>query len=275
MFLMLAVGAGCHHKTESAPNGTTTTDDDTTFAEDGADANATESDTQLVASSLIASSATGTIGLASEDLSGADLAPERLGDGVSAIYLPRGCLTVPPESNQTVTYQFSNCAFGPNGLTGITGDLAVHYTATATTLHLDITATGLTVNGAELDFTATADITASGTLRTMVSKSQLAGTTAGGRDFTRTSARTLSWTLGDACFALSGTSEGQIKKRDIRIEIADFKRCRRGCPEAGGKITVTNVAKDKQIELLYDGTNRATLVGPNGGESTVLLLCKG
>jgi hypothetical protein len=280
--MLFAVGlaylnGACHHAASQDPTTSTPAaeDDDTTFAEDAADTNATEADAQLVTSSLI-SSATGTIGLASDELANDDLSTDTLGDGVRANYIPRACVDVTTDSTaQTVTYTFTSCLVGPNGLAGISGAVSVHYTTGPSTLHLDITATGLKVNASDIDFSATADVSASGTSRTMVWKAQLTGTTAGGRDFSRTNAHTVSWTVGDACFELDGTSEGKIKQRDIRIDIANFKRCRRGCPEADGKITITNVPKQRQIELLYNGTNIATFVGPAGKQTPVQLLCKG
>jgi hypothetical protein len=272
---LLALATACHHTTAADP-APTEEDDDTSFVEDGTDANAAETDAQLVASSLVSSSATGSIGLASVDLSGADLGTQALGDGAKAIYLPRGCLAVTPAAD-TATYKFGGCLIGPNALGNIDGEVTAHYTASPLHLHLDLTATDLSVNSAKLDFSATADVTAASATdpeRKLVWTAQMTGTTAGGREFTRTNSRTVTWTVGDACFSLSGTSEGQIRKRDIRTEISDFKRCRRGCPEAGGKITITNVAKNRSIQVLYDGTNHATYVGPNGRTVSIPLLCK-
>ncbi len=92
----------------------------------------------------------------------------------------------------------------------------------------------------------------------------------------------MSWQLGDPCFALSGFSEGTIrratedesKQREIRVDVSNFRRCRRGCPDPGGKIVVTNVTRNLKVELLYDGSNQATFVTPKGRAVTVPLFCR-
>jgi hypothetical protein len=275
--LAVALGVtGCHHKVSpDSSSPTTVGDDDTSFAEDAADANATESDSELTASSLVSSAATGSIGLASTELTADDLSTETLGDGAKAIYLPRGCLRV-NETLTTVTYVFASCGVGPNGLGNLDGTLTVKYRATELELHLDISATGFRVNRATVDIAASADVTTSApgaTDRKLVWAGEISGVTGGGREFTLTTSETVAWTLGEACFSLDGESEGQIRKRDIKIEISGFRRCRQSCPDPGGKIVVTNVAKDRQVTLAYDGTNKATFTGPGGRETQVPLFC--
>lgn len=267
----LLVGAlstlGCKNE------GATNEDEDSSFAADGADANSAETDAELLTSTLISSSP-GTIGLASVELTGTDLETSDLGDGARAAYVPRGCVsTTNDTANETVTYRFNRC-IGPNGLRAVTGEVKARYHASTDRLHLEMTATGLSVNEATLDWAATADISSSGADRTMVWKAQLSGTTAGGRPFARTSEHTVSWTLGEACFSLEGSSEGEIRSRSIRTEISNFHRCRRGCPDAGGTIVITNVTKNKRVALRYDGSNRATFVNANGKQTTIELLCR-
>jgi hypothetical protein len=252
------------------------------FVEDGTDATAAESDAQLLTSSLVSASSTGGVALASVDLSGGDLGTRDIGDGLHAIYLPRPCLTVSndPETS-TATYTFNRC-LGPNGLRAVTGVVKAHYLIEPNHLHLDITADDLQVNEATIDWSASADIQSTDSNRTMTWKAQLSGTSAGGRSFRRNNEFTVKWTLGEPCFSLNGFAEGKIRKstedesreREIRTDISDFRRCRRGCPDAGGKITVTNVTKDKKVELLYDGTNQATFITPKGQSVVVPLFCK-
>ena len=102
----------------------------------------------------------------------------------------------------------------------------------------------------------------------------LSGTTANGKKFSHQSNSRVSWSLGDKCFALSGSSDGTIGAREIKVEIDDFSRCGRGCPESGGKIVVTNVVKNKSIEVDYDGTATAEYTGPGGKTTPIPLLCK-
>jgi len=271
LLVAASLALGCKRK-QDAPDVQDPPDDDTAFAQAGSDAAAAETDAQLITSSLVSSSP-GGIGLESADLAGGDLGTREIGAGARAIYFPRGCLQVQNDpGTQTATYTFDHC-MGPNGLRSVTGEVKAKYQGTADRLHLELTGTDLSVNGATLDWSSVADVTANGADRTMAWRAQLSGTTAGGRAFTRTNQHTTSWTLGEPCFALEGWSEGQIRAREIRTEISSFRRCRRSCPDAGGTIAITNVTNGKRIELHYDGTNRATFVDPKGNEVTVPLLC--
>lgn len=268
--LLLAACKDDKDKKKDDPGATQPEDEDTTFAEDGSDANAADTDAQLVASTLVSSSP-GTIGLASLDAS--DIATKDVGDGVKTVYLPRSCVDGKKTKDDEATYTFTNC-FGPNGLGGVTGSVVVHFSSTPTTLHLDLTYTGMKVNNAEIDGAASADIVADGAKRTMTWSATLDGTTAHDKKFSYRSTNTIAWTLGDKCFSLDGSTEGQVRQRDIKTEIQSYKRCGRGCPEAGGKIVVTNVAKNKVVTLDFDGTNKATYTNANGKQIALQLLCK-
>lgn len=275
LVLVGVLGAGCDKKKADDPNVNTLLDEDRALADDGADTNLAENDPELLTSSLISSAPAGNLGLASLDI-GSDVGPRAFGDTVRALYFPRGCVEATNDpATQTATYTFNACAFGPSGLKRVTGVVKAGYRAGPDELHLDLTADAVQVNRAVIDWHATADITTEpGTgRRTMKWTAQLAGTTAGGRKFERTTSQTVAWTLGEACFELGGTSEGKIRDRDIKTEVTNFRRCRASCPDAGGHIVVTNVAKNKQIELIYDGTTTATFVDTKGNRTPVTLPC--
>jgi hypothetical protein len=264
--------AACGSGESEKKSPTDESDDDVGFVSDGSDATAAETDAQLVTSTLVSSSASDSIGLASQP-TGGELEPLTIGDGARALYFPQTCLEVTADTtNHKATYRFDRCA-GPNGLRAVSGVVEVSYEASPSKLRLTLTATNLTVNKATIDWSATAEITASGAARTMTWKAKLSGTSAGGRALDRTNDYAISWRLGEACFALEGSSDGLVGRREIRTVIEDFHRCRRECPDAGGKISVTNVEKNKTFELLYDGTNRATYVDPKGRAIPVPLLC--
>lgn len=271
----LAVVACKPKKNDPTPGG----DDDTGLAEDGTDAHAAESDAEALTSTLVGSGgAGGTIGLASAvDLGGAELGGRTIGDGAKAVYFPRGCLTVTATETApgegTAKYTFAGCT-GPNGLVDIQGVVDATYKVTRDRLTLDLVGTDLVINKATVDWSAHAEIAAAGTSRTMTWKAQLTGTTARGRDFARSNEKTIAWTVGEPCLGLDGVSQGTVRGRNIRTEITGFRRCRGSCPDAGGRIVITNVDANKRIEILYDGTNRAKLIGPNGGETTFALLCR-
>lgn len=273
LLLVCALVPACKNKDKDKDTDTPATtpeDEDSSFAVDGSDANAADTDAQLVASSLVAASP-GTIGLASLD-EGA-LGAQDVGDGVKAIYLPRSCVTGRQTAPGEATYTFDKC-IGPNGLLGVSGEIKARFTADATKLHLDLTYTNMKVNGAKFDGSATAEVTAAGAKRTMSWGATLDGETQHGKPFSYRSTHTVGWSLGEACFSLEGTTEGQVRQRDIKTEVQSFRRCRRGCPEDGGKIIVTNVAKNKVVTIEFDGTATATYTAPNGKQLPLALACK-
>jgi hypothetical protein len=274
--LALAVvgSAGCGGDKAAATSAAA--DDPAALAEDGTDAAGAETDAELVTSSLVsATAAGGSLSLASvSDLAIASASTAGLGDGAKALYFPKTCLTVTSDvAVKTVTYDFAGCT-GPNGIFRITGRLVATYAVTAGTLVLDLVASNLLVNRSTVDWSAHAEITAAGAARTMTWRGQLAGVTARGKEFGRTNDKIIGWNLGDRCFSLSGVSDGHVRNRALRTEIADFRRCQGACPEAGGRITITNQNAKLKVEILYDGTSVATYTTPKG-KGTFDLACKG
>lgn len=257
-FALLGVLAACGGDDEPAGDPTATADEaDTTFVADGADANAVETDTQILVSSLVSS-----------------IESKTFGEGARAIFLPRTCVTVTNDAaSSTATFVFSRC-LGPNGLRAVSGTLVAKYEVKTGSVALDVTGTDVAVNDAAgVAFTATAEVDASGSNRAMAWRASISGNTAGNRAFSRSNDFTITWQLGEACIGLDGKSEGQVKNRDLKTDVEGYRRCKFGCPEAGGKISVTNVAKSKTIAISYDGTNHATFTNANGKETTIPLLC--
>jgi hypothetical protein len=270
----ISVVACKHDDTTKSGTGTTTgtEDEDTTFAEDGSDSTAADGDAQLVASSLVASTP-GALGLAST--SAGELGTQNLGDGVKAAYLPRTCVVANAKSTTEATFTFTNCLFGPSGITNLSGTIDVHVTSEPTKLTLVLTYTKMVVNGASFDGSATAIISAPDSVnRSMEWKATLDGTTAHDKPFSFQSDHTLKWMLGEACFHLEGFEEGQVRARAIKTEVTNFSRCRRGCPDPGGQISVTNEAKNKVVTIDFDGTAVAKFTNVNGKVTNLPLLCK-
>lgn len=264
---------GCK-KDDAAPVDTIG-DEAQALAEDGTDSTVAETDTEIVTSSLVsATAAGGSLSLAStSDLALGGVGTAGLGDGAKALYFPRGCLTVTSDTvAKTVTYAFAGCA-GPNGIFKLTGTIVATYAASAGKLTLNLVGNDLHVNRAIVDWTAAAEVTATGADRAMHWKGTLSGTTARGKTFSRTNDKTVTWRFGERCFGVSGVSEGNVRDRFLRTEITDFRRCQGACPEAGGKITISNDKKVK-VEILFDGTSRATYVTPKAS-TTFDLACQG
>ena len=257
-FLVVSA-AGCKKSSNGTPE-ELISDDSALRAGDGTDSFSAEADAQIVTTSLISPSA-----------AGGSLA--LIGDSAKAIYFPRSCLTVTSDSaTKTVTYVFDSCA-GPNGILKLTGTMIPTYEVSPDKLVFNITGTNLIVNQSTVDWSARAEVTASGAARTMVWHGTLSGETARGKAFDRTNDSTLSWRLAERCLALSGVSEGHVRGRYLRTEVTDFKRCQGSCPEAGGRITISNEAKVK-VEIRFDGTSRATYATPKGSVMFDLA-CKG
>ncbi len=240
-------------------------DEPAVLVEDGTDSAAAETDTEVVTSSLVsATAAGGSLSLASSDLSNGELGPAGIGDGAKAIYSPRTCLTVTSdEAAKTVTYVFNGCA-GPNGIFKITGKIVATYQTSPNKLVLNLVGTDLLVNHSTVDWSSRAEITANGAAREMHWKGSLSGTTARGKEFSRTNEKVVSWRLGEKCFAVSGVSEGRVRGRFLRTEIANFSRCQGSCPAAGGRITISNAQAKVKVEILFDGSSRASYIAPRG-----------
>ena len=249
-------------------------EDPALLAEDGTDAVTAEVDAAVVTSSLVSATAVGgSLSLASSDLAGGSLGRAGVGDGARAVYFPAGCLVVTSDdATKTITYAFKNCA-GPTGIFRLTGTIVVTHRVTDGKLVLDIVGNDLVVNRSNVDWSAHAEIRADGAAREMTWHGSYAGTTARGKDFQRTDDKTLSWRFGERCFAVAGVSEGQVRDRYRRTE-SNFRRCQGSCPEAGGRIAITNANAKLKVEILYDGTSRATYTTPKSS-SSVDLACKG
>lgn len=271
LLVLVACAAACR---KDPPKPAETADDLGLLAEDGTDSATAETDAEVITSSLVsATAAGGSLSLASTDLTGGNLGTAGVGDGAKAIYFPRGCLAVTSdEAARSVSYAFTGCS-GPNGIFKITGTITATYKLAPGKLVLDLVGTNLLVNRSTVDWAARAEITADGPARTMAWQGTLSGTTARGKEFSRTNRKVVAWRFGGRCFAVSGVSEGNVRGRYLRTEIANFSRCQGSCPEAGGRITITNAEAKLKVEILFDGTTRATYTTPKGS-TTFDLACR-
>ena len=266
----IALAACAPHK-GNGNNNTTDPMSDTesqALADDGTDTSASEGDAVSLTGTLLSSSGS-SLGLASE--SGSDLSLENVGNGARLFFLPVGCLTTENPTAASVRYTFAQCT-GPRGLTKLTGAVDVTYANANGTLTLDIKSEGLQVNRATIDWNAKATITASGAMRTMSWTGHFTGVTRGGRQITRDNTKTVTWTVGDSCFEINGTSEGIIGTRTVKTELITYKRCKASCPEAGSEIRITHVTLGKRVDLTY-GSGEATFTDAAGDKITFTPLC--
>ena len=261
-----SLATGCASKNDSS----TSSDDENVNG--GSEASDTEGNAESLSSSLVGGGS-GTATLASVgDLSGG-LHTDDIGAKAEAFYQPAGCLVVTDDvAKKEATYAFTDCT-GPYGLVHITGSVIVGYDVeSGSELKLTFSTTGLQINGATIDWTATADITVAGNDYAMIWAGHFTGTTKSGRAIERTNTKTYKWTEGVACLAVTGSSDGTVTGRELKTNIINFSRCADACPASGSEINITDVPDNKTYDLKY-GTDTATYTGPAGGMITYKPLC--
>jgi hypothetical protein len=264
--LSCVVGAGPACTVKTSTLGT-----DSSGAEDVSE---TESNVEVLGSSFVGSDGQS---LATASFAGKGNV-EILANGggtLASSFLPAGCLTVSTDTTaMQSTYTFAGCT-GPLGLVHLQGTITVTWQVAPSMLTLDLSAQNFAINGATItSWQATAVVTATGAARAMTWNAQLAGTTASGRAFSRTNQKNLSWTVGQACLAVSGQSSGTITGAHLQTTITNYQRCQGACPQAGSEINVTNQDNGSSIDIVYEGGREADLT-INGKSEMISLLCGG
>jgi hypothetical protein len=188
-------------------------------------------------------------------------------------FQPAGCLQVTEDTaNQTATYVFDGCT-GPLGLVELTGTVNVSWQTAQNQLTVDLSAQGFRINRATIDdWQATAVVTASGTQRTMSWNGQLSGTTGRGRHFSRTNQKTIAWTTGVPCIAVTGQSTGNVLVARLQTTFTSWMVCADSCPQAGSEIQVKNLDNGDDIDVKYEGGATAELT-IDGHSDTIGLAC--
>jgi hypothetical protein len=265
------LAAGCASKSTSTPS----TGSGSEAVDQGSDANAAESDTESLSTSLIGGSGT-QLSLASvgELTPGeGDLGPANLGDAAKGFFRPAGCLVVTSDPvAKSAKYVFSDCT-GPYGQVHITGEVDVTFSSSAANqLTVNYSATGLQINRHVIDWSATANVTSSGLARDMIWDGKFNGTTAHGRAFSRTNRKEYKWTQGQACLSVTGESDGTVTGHEIKTDVIDFSICKGGCPEAGSEIKVTDVSVNRVYDVKWNAAD-ATYTGPEGHSVDFTPLC--
>jgi hypothetical protein len=191
-------------------------------------------------------------------------------------FQPAGCLSeVSDLATQTNTYTFSDCT-GPFGLVHLTGVVTVVWSqASADTLNLELSSKNFEINRATVtSWNATAAIKADGDSRTMQWAASLTGTTKSGRAFSRTNAKTISWTVGGSCISISGSSQGTITGLDLDTTITNYSRCEGSCPAAGSEVHIEDVKNGESIDLKYLGGDSAQFTSVDGTVTDLPLFCQ-
>jgi len=189
----------------------------------------------------------------------------------AARFQPAGCATVSADGT-TLTYTLNGCS-GRFGLAHVTETLVVTLTDTSAGVGVSVTGTGLKVNRATLDLTATAALTDDGGIHTLVVTTHGQGVGPRGNSFTRDGSYTATHDPATACLSLDGqwALEGQ-GGRGRSTMVTGLQRCDGMCPAAGGEIIHTGVS-GRTVTVTFDGSAQAAWSSSKGHTGTVELTC--
>lgn len=183
-----------------------------------------------------------------------------------------------PSDPSTVIITLTHCT-GRFGNKDVNGTEIVHFTmGAAGVIHADFHSENLTVNGKPASHTATADITVSGTERTIAWQGAWERTNDKGLAVTHTSDLTIVVDTVAHCRTRNGTAMTHVGAREISTTITDLQVCRDengtpGCPT--GEVVHTNQAKGKTVTVQFDGSNQAQVTTSKGLTFEKTMICGG
>lgn len=183
--------------------------------------------------------------------------------------VPASCASA-QASGATVTYTLSRCS-GPYGLFDLTGQVTASFSIQTDALQASLTSTGLRINGAMVEFQATALYSMSNGSRSLSLNSTSSGAGARGSQFRRVGEYTASW--DGTCLDLDGVWTTSAFGRTWNTTVADFRHCTGRCPEEGGTVTLSGDVLGGPITLRYDGDNSARWTNANGRSGVLLVAC--
>jgi len=256
LWAALAIGAAGCRKVDEAD------------VEEGLDsAETTQAEGALIASGMEddGPGAGGGTSIKASDLTAAALArgPER--------FQPAGCATV-SASGTTLTYTLNNCT-GRYGLVHVTGVVVAMLADGSDGLDIMVSSTGLKVNRATLDLSATAVLSDDGSKRKLVVTTNSSGVGPRGNAFTRVGSYTVERDPATACVSLDGQWQLDVTNaRSRSTTVSGLARCDGMCPAAGGTITHTGIL-GRTVTVTFDGSDVASWTTSNAHSGTVDLTC--
>lgn len=195
----------------------------------------------------------------------------------AAQWWPSGCATRQKDPTQPiVTITLNNCS-GPFGLLKWNGTLTATFAKNADgTLNVKAVSTNMTVNGNPASFTMDRNITVgTGTTRDVKGSTTWTRTNANGVQITHSNQWTATVDSATKCRTVNGTGATTAGNVSIATTAKDYKVCRPsgidGCPS--GMLTHVVSPSNASVTVMFDGTNTATVTGPNGTRS-VALICQ-
>jgi hypothetical protein len=183
-----------------------------------------------------------------------------------------------PSDPHTVIITLTHCT-GRFGNRDVSGTEIVHFTmGAAGVIHADFHSENLTAGGKPASHTATADITVSGTTRTIAWQGAWERTNDKGLAVTHTSDLTIVVDTAAHCRTRNGTAVTHVGDREIHTTITDLKVCKDesgvpGCPT--GEVVHANQANGKTVTVEFDGSNQAAVTTPKGVTFDKTMTCGG
>jgi hypothetical protein len=200
------------------------------------------------------------------------------GSVVAAQWWPAGCATRSRDAtNKAVVHVKLNDCTGPFGLVHHTGEITVTFSKNADgSLRAQAASSNMTVNGKAVTYSADADITVSGALRTVKFNGAWTRENAKGDTVSHTRQGTAVIDTAAKCRDVNGTATTRVGNREVDSTVKDYKICRKadgtdGCPS--GEIVHTHKGSGKAIKFDFDGSAQAKVTGPKGGSVEVALVC--
>ncbi len=188
---------------------------------------------------------------------------------------PSGCATKTREGAK-VTLVMKGCT-GPHGKLTLDGTLVATFTRPSPdALHVELVGgDDLRANGRDLGYRADADIRYEGALRRVTWHGQVSGVTKRGKSYERRTDLDIVADTASRCLDVAGTSRGTIASWSVDVTIDRFRACEDQCPTSGQiKATVRSPGgRERSLEVTFDGSDQARVVGPRGRELTVKMAC--
>nr|HEX4313700.1 hypothetical protein [Kofleriaceae bacterium] len=256
----LAAAAGCMNR------GTGTSDlDSPAAAVDSSDS--TEAEGNMMMASVDGADVSGAGALTDTQVAAA------ISANVSARWNPSGCATV-VQTGADVAITYDDCT-GPHGLLHVTGELDLVITiSSANLVQVAATSTGLKVNGADLDITASATYSVSASAHVLTVQTQGSGVGALGNEIDHQGNYTVSWDPTSECGSIDGMWSTELTTPNAsatRSNDVDLQRCAGGCPTGS---LVHHFLGGQTLTLTFDGTSVAAWATSGGNSGTVNLACQ-
>lgn len=201
---------------------------------------------------------------------------EKVRKNAGVFFKPAGCLVSTRDGNK-VAHVFTGCT-GPQGLAKFEGTVTSTYVREAGKLTITHEATGFTANGATVSGKRIIEYTRAAGVITKRRTGDWTGTTAKGKEMTHTANFVTAYSIADKCITRDGSAQTTIGGRSFERVVAGYKRCgigHRGCPEQGGKITLskTKSAETLTVTLEFLGGVKLRVTRPSGKQVTRVLAC--